>query len=175
MNTRFHTVLSTSANICIVLLTVIVIGSVVRQYSLGHTSSSRNVHPHGLSIGDKAPSVPGLSYSNTSSTLLLFIRPHCVACIQSLSDYKALAATNMSRGTRIVGIAMKRDAKELGAYEQLGFPFPVSTVDSFDTYGIAGTPFLVLVNQNGVVTDLWIGKLTPDVVRRIASLLGGTA
>jgi hypothetical protein len=41
-----------------------------------------------------------------------------------------------------------------------------------NTLGVRGTPTLLLVNDAGVVTDVWTGKLQPDQEAQVLAALG---
>ena len=40
-----------------------------------------------------------------------------------------------------------------------------------NTLGVRGTPTLLLVNDAGVVTDVWVGKLEPDQQTQVLAAL----
>lgn len=41
-----------------------------------------------------------------------------------------------------------------------------------NTLGVRGTPTLLIVNDAGVVTDVWVGKLEPDQETQVLTALG---
>jgi hypothetical protein len=43
---------------------------------------------------------------------------------------------------------------------------------SLNTLGVRGTPTLLLVNDVGVVTDVWVGKLQLDQEVQVLTALG---
>jgi thiol-disulfide isomerase/thioredoxin len=124
--------------------------------------------------GAKAPAVPGVDFSASARTLLLFVSTHCSHCEKSSPFYDKLA--------KVAAGAARREGK---LRTVAVFPQTAEDVDTFktkmnlkieavpgiplDTVGVTATPTVLLVSQNGLVAQAWVGsegKRTQDAIYR---------
>ncbi len=102
-----------------------------------------------------------LDWKASDRTLLLALHKGCGYCRDSAPFYRRLAQT-VAAGASAKLVAVL--PHELGVSREYlsGADIPVAEVRQAElgTLGIRGTPTLVLVNREGMVTDTWVGKLS---------------
>lgn len=104
-----------------------------------------------------------IDFSESEQNLLLVLSTTCRYCSESMPFYRSIATLNSERRRlRMIGVfsgEMDASIKFLTEYElALDRVIKAGTAE----IKVAGTPTLVLTNRDGVVLDVWYGKLKPD-------------
>jgi hypothetical protein len=102
----------------------------------------------------------GVDWAKNHRTLVMVISTTCHFCQDSLPFYRKLDAAGKDVTTVALLPQPVSESKEyLGGAE-----VHVDEIRQvmLNTVGVRGTPILLLVNEAGVVTDVWVGKLQPD-------------
>ncbi|SRR6266542_1900138 len=109
----------------------------------------------------KAITLPDVDWKKGDQTLVLVLSTGCHFCTESASFYKAM--TNARKGsTRLIAVlpqSIEAGRKYLG---DLGIAVDDVRQARPDSLGVQGTPTLLLVNKDGVITSSWRGKLPPE-------------
>lgn len=101
-------------------------------------------------------SLPGVNWSKNDQTLVLAVSSTCHFCTESAPFYRQLAAHNRAR---LIAV-LPQSAEEGKLYlEGLGVAVDEIKQISLSSINVSGTPTLILVNNDGVITDTWVGKL----------------
>jgi hypothetical protein len=147
----------------VLLLSVMMIGTMVTRWiprqaaPPAPTVSSRTGYHRGERIGV----LPGVDFSQTKRTLVLFIRTTCPYCVKSMPFYHALVEQVRSRGAKarlvIVGPEHESELRTFLASHDVSVDDVVSSPSAGSR--IPGTPTLVLVDPKGIVLDQWVGVL----------------
>jgi len=115
--------------------------------------------------GKQAP-VPGLGPSPGATTLVLFVSKTCHFCEESVPFYQRLAVVRSASSGHLKLVAAVPQAIETEAeantyFADRGIALDAARPTSFRTIGMAATPTLALVDDRGIITDVWTGKLAP--------------
>jgi peroxiredoxin len=111
--------------------------------------------------GTKAPEIDGLvpSAKQHTFTVVLFHESTCRTCQDMIWELKEQYQELQKSGVRIVTISTDTDPKTWDEYAAT-LPWPDKLCDykgfhtpDMDTYGVASTPTMFLVNDKGVVVD----------------------
>ena len=146
------------ANIAIILVAIALVVVLAKRFIF--TSPAPDTPQS--NVGAKL-SLPGVDWSQTNKNVLLVLSDTCKYCTESAPFYQRLVQERAQRqGFRLTA----------------GFPQPVSDGRKYlNGLGVAiddvvelsptairirGTPTILLVNNAGVVTDEWLGKLPPE-------------
>jgi hypothetical protein len=120
----------------------------------------------------KAISLPGTDWKRSDRTLVFVLSTGCHFCTESASFYKELAQKRAKQGnTRLVAVlpqpvdAGRKYLSDLGIAVDDVKQLPPNSI------GVHGTPTLLLVNKDGVVTNAWRGKLPADKERDVIARL----
>jgi len=117
----------------------------VRQFHLFAAGQGLNVRPVGPPIGSRMPAVAGTSVGRPA--VVLFADTDCATCAEILPHFRAYA----DRLTRWSFVAVYPGSS---AADEAGRMVAVRGArDLFSELAVAVTPFLVLVDADGYVTD----------------------
>jgi hypothetical protein len=145
-----------AANVAIVVVAVLVgVVAVKRFWPSGAEGP-------GISAGSRI-SIPGVDWQRNGESLVLALSPQCHFCSESAPFYQRLVKESEASGdARLVGLFPNQVEDGERYLASLGVRLPEVRRGPFPKLGIEATPTLLLVNQEGVVSHVWIGKLTPE-------------
>lgn len=151
--------LDTAANIAIILVCAIAAVVLVRnQFFPARPAGAPQVEK-----GETFAALKGAVPAGASRALVVAVSPTCHYCNDSLPFYKHLVDERNSKGSGVKFIAAvpTEDSK---APESEKFTSAGVTPDSvvhldFSSIKVPGTPTLMLVDNNGKVLNVWVGKL----------------
>lgn len=154
-------------NIAIIGVAVLLSGVVVKRYFLtaaphdNHNHSGNNVPPRELiHIGSKL-TLNGVDWNANGRTLLFAFSRNCAYCTESAPFYRSLAQELAEQKTAHIVAVLPDAVVDAQKYlDELGVQVSVVKQASLKALGVRGTPTLMLIDQIGVVTDMWVGKLT---------------
>lgn len=150
---KFRKRLGTFLNISIVVFILALAAVLAKTYIF--TSE-----PKVIKVGDRI-SLSNVSLEKDKQSVLLFLRSDCIYCTKSADFYKDLSkALAQSANTRLIAVFSKNDDRATEYLSELGLTELNSIHASYGELGIAGTPTLALVNDAGMVKELWKGKLS---------------
>lgn len=155
--------LETLTNVAIVTVSLLASVTLVKNL-LSHRPQGA-ASPH-VAVGNQV-TVPGLDWRAAGSTLVLALRPDCHFCSDSAPFYRRLAAAVSDRPIQLT--ALFPESVETGAdyLQSLGVEVTNVRRGSFESLRIPGTPTLMLVDAEGVVRNVWLGKLPVDTEREV--------
>ena len=161
-----------AANVAAIVIAIIISAMLVKTY-LPPTTATRpaqalagpEVSP-GAALNGK---VFGVDWTKNRRTLVMAISTTCHFCLDSAPFYRKLGS--MERDTKIVAIlpqSVSEGAQYLGSE---GVRVDEVKHVALNSVGVRGTPTLLLVNNAGVVTNVWIGKLQPAEETQVLSAI----
>jgi Tfp pilus assembly major pilin PilA len=163
-----------AANVAIIVVAVLLAVVLVKNYLVKEPNVTAGPGNTQTKQETKLTSLD-LDWKKNGQTLLLVISTGCHFCTDSAPFYKQI--TKQHQGTRLVAVLPQtlEDSKQY--LDALGVIVDEIKQVSLDTINVRGTPTLMLVDSDGVVTDSWIGKL-PDkqqneVLNRLAGAVAG--
>jgi redoxin len=96
-------------------------------------------------------------------TLLLILSSDCDYCSESAPFYQRLAKEIANQdGVRIVAVLPQAVSEGQKYLNKLGVSVTDVKQAAPPSVGAIATPTLILVNNEGVVADSWVGKLKPN-------------
>jgi len=152
--------LNIATNICIVVAAILMVGVLAKRLLEKRATA---VHGRGpineVKIGDRLE-VPNLDWRVNNQTLVLALRIDCPYCTESAPLYRRLV-TAVSTPKSFVPVAVfdEPPAESKAYLSRLNIPINDVRQADLKKLAVRGTPTLMLVNQDGVVTDVWFGKL----------------
>ncbi len=116
--------------------------------------------------------INGINWADSDRTVLLALSKECKYCSESAEFYRRLAAgianqTNM----RLLAVFSEKDSEAEAYLKQLGVPIREVRYVSLSSLGIKNVPTLAILDRNGVVTDMWVGKFSPLEEKALLSKL----
>lgn len=149
-------------NISIITLAILLTGLGVRRYRVAQLTSSTQ-RPAYFKAGARFP-VNGMDWVRSYQTLVIVLDQSCAICSENAPFYRLIAQNRSDPSRTRLVVLLGGDPDKATAYlENLQLSFdevkPLSLRD-LKPYGLVGTPTAVLVNDEGIVTNLWSGSLT---------------
>ena len=155
------------ANVAIILVAILLCAVVVKKFFV----ASSPPRPTEISAGTKV-SLPGVDWGGSRRTLVMVLQKGCHFCSESAPFYQRLVReTSGQTGLRLVAV-LPQGPDEAKEYLS-GLNVPVQDVRQAPpgSLGVSGTPTLLLVDHTGAVSDVWVGKLSPDKESEVLSRL----
>jgi rhodanese-related sulfurtransferase len=153
-------------NIAILIVALVLSGLLVRKFFFSATPSN-----HRLTT-NAALRIKGINWADSDRTVLLALSKECKYCSGSAEFYRRLA-TGIARQprTRLLAVFSEKESEAENYLKQLEVPIRELRYVSFSSLGIRSVPTLAIVDRNGVVTDMWAGKLAPFAEKSLLSKL----
>lgn len=172
--------LDTVANIAIILVCAIAAVVLVRNQFFPKTQQPGM--PPGVEKGQQYEQLKAVVPAGSNRALVVAVSPGCHFCNDSIPFYKNLIDQRNQKNSAVKFIAAvpssekPEEAQKLVADETQKFaaggaqPDGMVNVD-FAAIKVPGTPTLMLVDNNGKVLDVWVGKLDPDGEKEVLKTL----
>jgi hypothetical protein len=144
--------LDLTATIVMILTSVVLVWHVVSD-----RASVRSPPAAGYSQGDVFGAVDGLRFSETPATAILFVQSTCKFCSASMPFYRRLSALPRRAKFIVMGVETRDQLQAYLSAQQLRVDDVVSV--NAQNIKFRGTPTLLLVDNKGVVRDVWAGQL----------------
>ena len=144
-------------NIAILLVAVILTAVLVKKFFFQPAQNS----DYGIAP-DARLNIDGVNWADSERTVLLALGRDCKFCSDSAKFYRRLAAGITSQtNTRLMAVFSKNESDAEAYLKQLEIPIREVRYVSLSSLGIKSVPTLAILDRNGVVTDMWAGKLSP--------------
>jgi rhodanese-related sulfurtransferase len=154
--TKFRQYLETSVNISLIAACLVFVGVLAKTYFAPSTAAVKKIQ-----TGDTI-SFPDSTWEKGQKSLLLFLQSDCQYCTKSADFYVEIAKeTAHVSNAKIVAVFSEKDTRFADYLKELGLQNLETRKTGFAKSGIEGTPTLVLVNDNGIVQNIWKGMLSP--------------
>jgi len=161
MTTKFSRTIELTTNIAIITVTILLSIVLVKNYLLPGPKSDSGAPPT-VPVGTKI-SLQDVNWAAKKRTLLMALSDTCRYCTESADFYKKLAQERAKHDdVRIIAV-LPQDVSAAQAYlNKLGFSVDEVRHSPLDAVGVQATPTLILLDDKGVVTASWVGKLPPE-------------
>jgi thioredoxin-related protein len=149
-----------AANVAIIAVAILLGAVLVKSYllpkatqdSTQNSSARETKKGHSVNLAD-------INWQKNGKTLLLTLSATCHFCTESAPFYRRLVKDS---GVRLIAV-MPQTVVEGRAYlDRLGVPIGDVRQMPLDSIGVAGTPTLLLVDEEGYVSGEWVGRLSPE-------------
>jgi thiol-disulfide isomerase/thioredoxin len=159
------------ANIAVVVTAIILCSVLVRKYFFSSTKQAAPVEAFqskspGSSVSRRSSiqagtkiSLVGIDWSKSDRTVVLALSTGCHFCSESAPFYQKLQQQNPNN-VRLVAVLPQSVEDGRNYLTKLGVPLNDVVQAPLSSVGVSGTPTLLLINHDGVVTDSWVGKLS---------------
>lgn len=176
-----------AANVGIIILTLLVGFVVLRQYVFVSEQSepSNNIlpvanavkppaaRPVRESLLGKVVPLEHVNWNGNETTLVLYLSTTCRFCNESAPFYQRLIKEKSNKQVKIVA-AFTQSTEEARQYLKThNISVDQVLTGSLKSIGASGTPTILLVNKDGVISDFWRGKLNPEKEVEVLAKLPG--
>ncbi len=157
-------------NIAILVVALLLSAVLVKKFFFNPAQQSPNYQL----ATNSSLRIKGINWADSERTVLLALSTECKYCSQDAGFYRRLAASLASENkTRLIAVFPERQQEAGEAYlKELKVPIREVLYVSLPSLGINSVPTLSILDQNGVVTDMWGGKFSPLEEQALMSKLG---
>lgn len=146
------------ANIAIIVVAIL-LGFVLVKTYFWPTSKDAVARPPVNIVGQKL-SLPDVDWSKNGRTLVLVLQSNCRFCTDDAPFYRELLKRQAAQpGLKLLAVLPDSIDAAKAYLGSLGVTIDEIRQSSLKSIGVAGTPALLMVDSNGVVTDAWMGRL----------------
>jgi hypothetical protein len=153
MDDRLSKKIEVGANIAIIVVACLLGAVLIKNYFIAKQPKNPDV----FESKNVTISLPDEDWSRSGQTLVLAVSSTCHFCTESASFYRRLAEAHPK--ARLIAVLPQSSEEGKRYLEGLGVAVDEIKQVSLGSINVSGTPTLILVNNNGVVTDRWVGKL----------------
>jgi thioredoxin-related protein len=161
MKTDLHRKTELATNLAIMVVAALLCVVLVKNYlipkSASTTESIATNKQNQFQAGAKI-SVAGIDWTQNGQMLLLVLSTTCHFCSESAPFYQQLIK-ECGGNIRIVAVLPQSVSAGKDYLSRFGISVDDVMQVQFNSLGVRGTPTLIMVDSNGVVTDSWAGKL----------------
>ena len=154
--------LDIATNIALVIVAVIASAVLVRNYLLSRAGRDM---PQ-IAVGEKL-SLTGVDWQSNGTTLVLALAPGCDSCSESAPFYRRLTAELATQRVHLTAVLPASVEESREYLRSLKVEIADVRQGSFEALKIRGTPTLILVDQQGVVLNVWLGRLPPEKEQQV--------
>ena len=145
-------------NIAILLVALILAAVLVRKFFFQPSQQNPNYQL----TTNATLRMKGIDWADSERTILLALSKECKHCSDSAEFYRRLVAGIASQtNTRLVAVFPEKESEAEAYLRQLEIPIRELRYASLSALGIKNVPTLAILDRNGVVTDMWVGKFSP--------------
>lgn len=135
--------------------------------------SAPKIKPNNINpIGQIVP-LQGIDWKENKKTLIMFISTTCRFCTESGSFYKRLVKENSNKNLKLMAVLPQTVDEGREYLDKLEVNIDEIYNARLSSIGVASTPTLLLVDEQGKVMEMWKGKLSKvEENQLIQKLLG---
>ncbi|HXG91282.1 MAG TPA: hypothetical protein VNN73_02795 [Blastocatellia bacterium] len=160
------------ANVSIILL-ALALGAVLLKKYLVNPTAQGNTRPvpKRVSVGDKI-SLNDIDFAKAEQTLLIALSKSCRFCSESGPFYQRLIGEIAQQQNIRCFFLFPHSVDEGKKYlDDLSIVADQVKQVDFESLQVTGTPTLILLDKNGVVTNVWVGKLEANQEEEVLAKL----
>lgn len=156
---KFHQKLEVTANVLIIVVALVLGVVLVKKYFFTETADvpERKVPVVGQKIADT-----GIDLAANPKNVLLVLQKGCKYCSESAAFYKNLIEQTKNKNVRVTAVLPQPNDEAEQYLRDLGISGIEIRQSQLDSLNVGGTPTIIVTDNQGVITDTWMGKLPPD-------------
>jgi thioredoxin-related protein len=164
--------LDTAANIAIILVCAIAAVVLVRREFF---PAAPPPPPGAVEKGERFDQLKAVLPAGAQKTLVVAVSPTCHFCNESLPFYKRLVDERNQKSSPVKFLAAVRSegekSEEAKKFADAGVRLDGVVPIDFSSIKVPGTPTLLLVDNNGKVLNVWVGKLDDSGQKDVLEVL----
>ena len=148
-----------TANILIIVVAVLIAGVFAQRYFFPNTSHSpeRKTPTIGNKISDT-----DFDWSKSGKNVLLVLSKGCKYCAESAGFYKQLIRQTQDKNVKVTAVLPQTKEEAETYLNELGISGIEIKQSSLDSLNVGGTPTIIVADDKGEISDVWMGKLPPE-------------
>lgn len=165
---KFARKIELTANISIIVVALLVAGLLIHRYFFA-TSPATPKSP----LPGETVQLADFDWSQSNKNVVLVLQKGCHFCAESADFYKRLI--QQAQGKHLVVVAvLPQNGDEAEKYlSSLGISGIQVKQSPLSSLHVGGTPTVIITDNKGKITDLWLGKLSPEKENEVLTKLNG--
>jgi hypothetical protein len=148
------------ANVAIIAVAIMLCAVVVQKFLLARNTRPPVPTPTPM-IGNSV-TIDGIDWAQNRKTVVLALQKGCRFCTESASFYQHLIQAATSKGVKVVAVLPQPSAEARDYLSSLAVSIADIKQTPLHLLNVGATPTLILVDDKGQVTAVWVGKLSTD-------------
>lgn len=173
-----------AANIAILILTPFFALFVVREITYDSPAApnavstvqsskiSTNARATVEIVGKPVP-VEGINWKENRKTVVLYLSTTCRYCKESVPFYRRLLKERTNGSAKVVALFTQPENEARSYLDLHGIKADDVISSSLRPLGVTATPTVLLVNENGIVSNYWRGKLNEEKEAEVIASFAG--
>lgn len=152
-----------SANIAIILLALLLGVVLTKNYLWPRkdAGASESRQRSMIQPGAKAPLL-NVDWEHNGQTLILALSKDCHYCTESAAFYQKIVKQRQGKNLKVIAVFPQDIQSGQDYLNGLGVAVDEVRQVSLSSLQVNGTPTLLLVDNQGMVKEVWVGKLPSD-------------
>jgi len=153
------------ANAGIVIVAIVIVAVWLTNFR------KQTTEPGKIAVGTKF-AITDINWRGNGKTMVLALATTCHFCTESAGFYRELVQYCNSHNIPTVAVFPQTADEGRSYLTNEGVKVNDVRQASFSTIQVSGTPTLLLIDENGAVKQVWVGKLSPHDEKKVLSQLG---
>jgi len=153
--------IETGANGAIIFAVVMIAMLFVRSYTINRTPAR-----HQISVGTKF-ALPDINWRMKEKNVVFALSTSCHFCSESAAFYQEMSRICKEENIRTIAIFPQPIAAAEEYTRKMGLKFDEVRQASLSELEISGTPTLLLIDSDGSVRNIWVGKLPVETEKEV--------
>lgn len=154
-----------AANVAIIIAAAAIIFIFVRNYTRKPTE------PPTVALGAKF-ALKNVNWQSSQKNIVLGVSTTCHFCTESAGFYRELVKQCKQQHVHTIAVLPQSTAEAESYLKNEGVEVDEIRQSTLSDLEISGTPTLVLVGGDGIVKDVWVGKLEDNREKEVLAKLG---
>ena len=167
--------IETAANLATIMLVSLFGWALLRGNFVRQSASTTTGQSSGPKVGLNLNQTPlkDINWTGNKSTLVLGLQTTCHFCTESGPFFQRLVVA-ASGSAKIVAVLPQSVEESKQYLSKLGVHVDEIRSAPLSSISVSGTPTMLLVNDKGVVRNVWVGKLPEQQQSEVLSTIGPT-
>jgi len=164
------------ANVLIVVVAVLCLAVLGRSYFRTPPSPPNAAIPNAAAapkipaVGSKISSVD-VDWSKNKKNVVLVLQVGCRFCSESASFYKTMLQQTKDKGVNVIAVLPQNREEARKYLDNLQLPDLDTKQAAMNSLDVSGTPTLIITDDKGQITNVWVGKLPPEKQNEVLTIL----
>lgn len=169
---KFLKPIEVAANVLIIVVAIACLAVIAQRYFRSETPPKAPPTLKSPVVGNKV-SMPDIDWSKNRKNVLLVLQDGCRYCTESADFYRTLLQQTKDKGVSVTAV-LPQDRDVARKYlDKLQLSDLESKQSALGPLDVSGTPTIIVTDDKGQITNVWVGKLPSDKQNEVIATLRG--
>ena len=160
-----------AANIAIIIVAVVLAVTLGRRLLAPTAAPGQPGQQASRIAKGERLTLPDVDWAGNKRTLVLALSNTCHFCTESADFYRKVVQEHRGKGVQLLAVLPQPEDDARRYLSSLGVEVDGVKQSPLSSIPVSGTPTLILVNGEGAVEEVWVGKLPPEQEREVLARL----